>query len=433
LPLAWSLPAAPLLAGGCKSEPKTPLAHLYGKQWVHGAYELYAGKYVGLQSDSETTSQQAYAVLAQKGITSLEALQSREVPFIIRVVDEGKGFALERNLPERLTFSADMTEADREATTRHWNKAREHIHTDYAEIRRLNWALNRLFGQLQRIRAAIDHAHFEQYRLARTVTALRQGSLPFALLFQVTAADYERVLCLLVERLEDDGHRLEGVEAAVVSVGLTARATDAGSGSLAANLHRVLLAVVQDGEASRPRPADFPASSDQHDGQVARGRELLDAILKSPQYQAWLKQERDKELQQIGFLLSVFDQVTGLGTSAIFRQVIDIFSGDADYLSYLKLAAAIVPGGNVLSKALNTAIEVTVKVREVSAKIETGRKTAEEIITATRDRGVVNAGSEYARARLQKQLVYYRDKAEARADAEALGATSLMRSVLPQI
>jgi hypothetical protein len=428
------LPSLPLIASSCgKREPETPLAHLYGRQWVHGAYEMYAGKYVSLQNHAETTSQQAYAVLAQKGIVALEALQSREVPFHIHVDRDRKGFEVERNLPERLTFNADMTDADRHAATANWSKAREHIHTDYSEIRRLNWALTSLFGQLQRIRSAVDNGRIEQYRLARQLSALTEGSLPFALPYQVTLQDYEKVLYLLVERIDNDRARLQGVEASIISVGLTARATDAGSGSLAGNLHQVLLAVVQDSEASRPRPADFPKDSDKHDGQLSKGKELSDAIRKSPEYAAWLKQEREKELQQVGFLLSIFDKVTGLDTSTAFRQVVDIFSGDADYLTYLRVVAGLVPGGGLVSKALNQAVEITAMVRDVTKKIETGVKTADAVVSATKDKGVVNAGSQYARSRLNKQLIYYKDQAEATGVAESLKATELMKSALPQI
>ena len=33
---------------GCGGR-QAPLAHLHGKDWVHGAYELYAGEYAGVQ------------------------------------------------------------------------------------------------------------------------------------------------------------------------------------------------------------------------------------------------------------------------------------------------------------------------------------------------------------------------------------------------
>jgi hypothetical protein len=216
-------------------------------------------------------------------------------------------------------------------------------------------------------------------------------------------------------------------------VGLTARATDAGSGSLAGNLHKVLLAVVQDSEASRPRPADFPQDKDKHDAQVAKGKDLVDAIRKSPEYLVWLKEEREKDLQQVGFLLSIFDKVTGLDTSTVFRQVVNIFSGDADYLSYLRIVAGIVPGAGLVSKALNQAIEVTQTVRDVSKKLDTGIKTAEAIASATKGQGVVNAASQYARSRLSKQLVYYKDKAEVQSVVEALKSTDLLKSTIPEI
>ena len=54
-------------------------------------------------------------MLAQKGITALDALQTREVPFFIRVDQGEKGFAIARDVPERLTFTAGMSDADRQA------------------------------------------------------------------------------------------------------------------------------------------------------------------------------------------------------------------------------------------------------------------------------------------------------------------------------
>ena len=70
--------------------------------------------------------------------------------------DSAKAFAIQRKVPERLTYTSDMTDADRKAAEAGWKKAREHIHHDYEEVRRLDWALTRLLEQLQRIRNAIE-------------------------------------------------------------------------------------------------------------------------------------------------------------------------------------------------------------------------------------------------------------------------------------
>ncbi len=73
------------LPAACAHHEETPLAHLYGQDWVHGAYEMYAGKYAAIQSSSEDATKDAYAMLAQKGVVALGELQTREVPFFIRV------------------------------------------------------------------------------------------------------------------------------------------------------------------------------------------------------------------------------------------------------------------------------------------------------------------------------------------------------------
>lgn len=427
-----ALPSATILLPSCGRPPETPLAHLHGQAWVHGAYQHYADKYVNLQTSAETQSQSAYAVIAQKGVVSLDALQSREVPFHIRVDGERAGFKIERNLPERLTFTADMSEDDRKLVTENWSKAREHIHTDYAEIRRMNWALTALFEQLQKIRSAVENGRFEQYRLVRQLDGLAQGKLPFELPYQVTKEDYERVLYLLVERLDDDRDRLENTESAIVAVGLTARATDAGSGSLSANLHEVLLAVVADAESSRPRPSTYPAS-DAHDAQVAKGKERVEAIRKDTEYAAWLREERNREFQQVGFLLAVFDQITGVQTSVVFRQVIDIFSGDADYLTYLQAIAGLVPIAGRLSGSLTQAIETTRKVRDAAGKLKGAYDDAAAINAAVRDAGVVNVGSQYARKRLTRQLSFFKNRTQLDDAAAAIRDSSLMKAALPDV
>src|SRR5262245_47273518 len=121
------------IASCAKQEPETPLAHLYGRDWVRGAYAYYAKTYLDLYEGAQKKSFVAYQHLAQKGITALDGLQEREVPFYVRVAPDAASFRIERDVPERLTFSSEMDADSREAATRGWKKAREHIHTDYAE------------------------------------------------------------------------------------------------------------------------------------------------------------------------------------------------------------------------------------------------------------------------------------------------------------
>jgi hypothetical protein len=417
-----------------------------------------------VQTASEKATRSAYSVIAQKGVTALGALQTREVPFFIRVDDGEQGFAIAREMPERLTFTADMSAADRQTAQAKWEKAREFIQTDYEEIRRLDWALTTLLGQLQHVRSAIEQGKAEQYRQVRQIVALAEGDKPpFDLPFQVSVGDYRDVLYLLLERLDDDRQRLSRVESDIVTVGLTARATDAGSGSLAANLNKVLLAVVTDAEASQPRAATFPQEGDDRAKYLARGKELYDAIKQTPEYVTWEKHERTKAFDQIGSLLSMVDAMTGLHTSAIYQQVLDIWRGDADYFSYLKTLVKMLPGGSAVAKVAEQAIDLTEKVRKVADKVEKGIAVANQAVDAgkkiasgqlpqipqlpglpslpdaggivqlARDGGLLNAGSDFARSKLDKQLAFFKDPKELGQVKGLLGDSSLMTSALPSL
>lgn len=450
---AAALGTAPLWLVACAHKEETPLAHLYGQDWVHGAYELYAGKYAAVQSSSEESSKDAYAMLAQKGIAALDALQTREVPFFIRVDDSEHGFAVARDVPERLKFTADMSDADREAAQARWEKAREHIHTDYEETRRLDWALTTLLSQTQRVRSAIDNGKLEQFRLVMQVSALGEGDKPpFDLPYQVGVGDYRDVLYLLVERLEDDSKRLARVEADIVTVGLTARATDSGSGSLAANLNKVLLAVITDAGATQPRAATFPQAADDRGKYLSRGKQLYASIKQTPEYLAWEKREKAKAFDEIGSLLGVVDRFTGLRASAIYKQVLDIWRGDADYFSYLKTLVGILPGGGEVMKVASQALEYTEKARKIAGQVRQGIAMAKSGVEAAKrvkdtklpadvggvmqlakDGGLLNAGSEFARSRLDRQLAFLKDSHELDQVKGLLGESSLMKSELPKI
>jgi hypothetical protein len=433
------LSATPIFLAGCAHKEETPLAHLYGPDWVHGAYELYAGKYASIQTSSESAATDAYAMLAQKGIVSLDALQTREVPFFIRVDASEKGFTIARDVPERLTFTADMSDADREAAQAHWEKARETIQTDYEQIRRLNWAMTTLLAQLRRVRSAIDDGKIEQYRLVRQLTALSKGDKPpFDLPYQVTVADYSDVLTLLLERLDDDSTRLARVESDIVTVGLTARATDSGSGSLSANLHKVLAAVVTDAQATSPRAAIYPADGDTRGQYLARGKDLYQGISQTPEYIQWEKHESTKAFDQIGGMLSLLDTMTGLHLSPIYNQVLDIWRGDADYLSYLKTAMKMLPGGSQLAKVADQAIALTEKARKVAGQIQQAAaiaKTASQdgAFQAAKDAGLLNAGSDFARSKLTRQLAFLKDQRDLDDAKSLLADSSLLKASLPAL
>jgi hypothetical protein len=431
---------------GCQSKPpETPLAHLYGQDWVHGAYSLYATKYQGVQTSAESNSKTAYRVLAQKGVVSLEALQSRDVPFFMRVDPDAQSFAIERDVPERLTFTAGMSDADRDAATKQWEKAREHIHTDYEEIRRLNWALTTLLQQLQQIRNAIESGKTEQFRLVRQLSVMNEGGQPpFQLPYQVTNVDYSMILALLLERLDDDKTRLARMESDIAAVGLITRATDAGSGSLSSNIHKLLLAVVRDADATEPRAPAFPQQQNERDKLIAHGKQLYDTIKASPEYVAWEKAEREKAWDQIGSMLSMLDSLTGLKTSVIYHQLLDIWRGDADYLSYLKSAIGMLPFGQEVLKTVNQAVEITEKVRGAVGKVEQGIAVAQRgigdlqggdldsVLQATKDTGLLNTASQFARTKIDKQLSFYKDQQEVTEVTSAIQDTPLLRDMIPK-
>jgi hypothetical protein len=437
--------ACGLFGSGRKQE--APLAHLHGKEWVRGAYELYAGSYQQLESGSQAASDDAFRVLAQKGIVALGGLQSREVPFYIKVAPDGAAFQIHREVPERLTFTADMSQAERDAATAAWHLARDHIHTDYQEIQRLQWALGRLLSSLQRVRNGIEHTYEEQLSLSHRLAALAGGGdLPFELPYEVTRQDYERILFLLLERLEDDRERLKRLEANIVAVGLTVRATDAGSASLAANTHRVLLAVVADATGRVQRPSTHPQLGTEADPLLAKGREIHVRIQKSPEYQAWVKERQEAKLRQIGSLFALLDQLTGLGTSRVYKSVLQIWSGNADYLDYLKLVAGFAPAGSQLGQILDGAIGMTQKLRSTKdralAAFAAGQKAVakgQEMLSHAEagavefEALVLNAGSAYARQRIDKQLAFFQSRDELAGVLAAVGETDLVRGALPEI
>jgi hypothetical protein len=421
--------AAPLACA--RREPETPLAHLYGRDWVRGAYGQYASAYADVQARARDRTFDSYRLLSQRGITALEALQAREVPFHLRVRPDAPRFAIERELPERLTFTAGMSAAERAEATRIWKLGRDNIHRDYDEIRRLEHALTTLLDELGHVRVAIDQGRVEQFRIARQLSELAQGgALPFALPYQVSREDYTSILLLLLERLEDDGERLRRVEASMVAVGLVARATDAGSASLAPNVRKVLLAIAQDSEqAAGARPAVYPEAREQREPLVARARALHATLISSEDYRAWLAAERERE-DQLGKFLAVLDQVTGLGVSAVYRQVLRIWQGEGDYLGYLRLAAALVPHGSGVSGVLQAAVESTERYRDLVSSADRARAVFEaagrsQSGTLEIEGALLNVGTRQARTKLDRQLVFFRDAGELEQVSQELSGSLL--------
>lgn len=449
-PLVAIVSSPPLLAACGARPPETPLAHLYGREWVQGAYKLYAGKYAEVQTSAETSSADAYRVLAQKGIVALDGLQAREVPFFIRAAGDGNSFSIQRKVPERLTFTADMNDADRKAAEAAWKKAREHVHGDYEEVRRLDWALTRLLSQLQHVRSAIEEGRIEQYRLVEQLSELKKDpkQLPYELPYQVTAKDYEEILLLLLERLEDDKGHLAAIESDIMAVGMTTRATDAGSATMAASIRKVLLAILEDG-AEKARAPLYPESEDERKKHLSTARELQAKIEASPEFQRWRKEEAEKRLAAIGAFLTALDAMTGLPTSQVYKTVIGLFRGDADYLAYLKTIAGFVPHGSAVLRVVNDALEYTQKARQVAGTVVATVKTVQSgsvdavvaqakmqataQLTAQAKGVVLNTASKFALDRADKQLAYFKDKAEIDKVEAALAETDLMRKAMPAL
>jgi hypothetical protein len=461
---ALTLPIGIVSGAGCgQRKAETPLAHLYGKEWVHGAYAEYARGYLQIEQRAKKKSFDAYKVLAQKGVTALEGLQQREVPFFLKLSEDGKRYEIERDLPERLTFTAEMSAADREEATRTWNLARNHIHTDYDEIRRLNWAMTSLLRGITQVRSAIDEGEVELYRLCRRAGDLKQGGeLPYELPYQVTRADYERVVYLLIDRLDQDMARLLPLEASILAVGLSSRSTDSRSASLALNVKKVLLAVADDADAAGKPPAPEYPSDEERERRLQHGRDLYQKTSATPEYQGWLKQEREKEAQEIGAFLSVLDTVTGLPTSALFRHAMKIWNGEADYLDYLELAASVVPGGGSLGGVLHQGIATTKKARQLYAqamkikdqavaihdkaiqlkdKALEAKALGEAVLAgdanaayaAIEGAGLVNVATRAARRQINKQLVFLEDQAEVDELRERAESSWLFKQPMPEL
>lgn len=412
-------------AFGCAGQ-KAPLAHLHGQDWVHGAYQLYAGEYANVQKRTESETHGAYGLLAQRGITALDGLQRREVPFFIKADDASAAFKVQREVPDRLTFRAGMTPAQRDQATADWKLARDHIQEDYEQVRRLDLALGVLMGELVHVRNAIDAGKAEQYRLVSQSKDLDADptNVPFELPEGVTSKDYGEILLLLIERLDADNTRLATLEAHIVAVGLTARAADAGSATMAASLRKVLVAVVQDGAGPLREPS-YPASSEERAKLVARGKQLAQQIGASPEYAAWEKEKTASTLDAFGSFLSAFDGVSPIPISAAFKTAVKIWKGDDDYLGYLKTAAAFLPKGAVQT-TMNDAIDLTDKARKVGPAVLATAEGKPDAAFAAGQGVVLNAGSRFARERVDKQLAFFEAPEQVEASEKAIGETDLM-------
>jgi hypothetical protein len=169
---------------------------------------------------------------------------------------------------------------------------------------------------------------------------------------------------------------------------------------------------------------------------VARGKELYESIKQTPEYVAWEKHERTKAFDQIGTLLTFVDAMTGLHASAVYKQVLDIWRGDADYFSYLKTLVKMLPGGSAVAKVADDAIDLTEKVRKVAGQVQKGLSLVGDaggVLQLAKDGGLLNAGSDLARANLGKQLAFLKDQKDLDQVKGMLGDSSLMKDALPSM
>lgn len=187
-----------------------------------------------------------------------------------------------------------------------------------------------------------------------------------------------------------------------------------------------------------PTPASpgglVPEGRDERGALSSRGEKLGHGIRGSAEYKGWLKAERDKELQQIGSLLTVLDKMTGLPVSSIYKQVLDIWSGDADYLSYLKTLASFIPGGSHVAKVVSQGIELTIKARDVTKTIaEGGGPDAILALAKKKGLGVLNTQSKYATDRVNRQLAMFKTPRELEEARAALAGSPLYKGPLPAL
>lgn len=421
-----------VVVGSCvQKKPDTPLAHLYGRGWVEGAYTHYAEAHQRVEGRAQTQGTEARQILAQRGVSALAALQVREVPFWVRVSPDAASFRVERDVPERLTFTANMSQAARDEATRVWSQARDHIQKDYEDVRRLDAALGGLLGSVSDVRHALDAGRLEQFRLCRQLTSIDGGEpLSFELPYQVSRADYGSVLLLLLERLESDAARLRRLEASLVATGLTARAADSGSLSLSQNLEKVLLSVEQDAARVQDAATAYPTDTERA-RHLTAARAVRQEIAASPEYSAWLQAERDRE-DVIGQFLTMIDRVTGLPTSAVYQQILRLWRGDDDYLGFLRLALGFVPGGTALHATLDQAVHYSEQTRSVVATAEELAELAKNAdargAAVLANTGALNVATKKARQSLNRQLVFFESTEEVTQVRQALENTALLQA-----
>ena len=420
------------LVPACAHKQKTPFAHLYGEKWCTGVYEKYSQSYDGVYEGALMQTKTSYALLLRQGIPALERLQSRNTPFYIRLNRQSGRFEIQRKVPERLTFTADMTEEDRKRAQVEFEEAREHIAEDYVDVRRLEYALNGLVEKLAVTRRVVSQTENEIFNLVYMREMLEQGKLPFKLPYQVTPERYDQVLGLLTARLNNDIIELHRIESGIIAVVLAARATDASSGSLCANIEAAILAVVEDEAAAPPRPSSRIPYGSVFDEQRATGDELMEKVIKDPGYAAYRKTRRNEGPDPLGSVLSIVDSVYGTSLASMSREIRNLIEGeDVDYLAMIKFASGFAPEGSAIGQVLDTAVTLTQNYRKVVSTVEKAESLAKKLKSP--DPGWLVNRAEALKGRAYNQLVFFKDEAQKKLVHEKITSTDLFNMDLGSV
>jgi hypothetical protein len=381
LPTAVMSCLAACLAGACAHKQKTPFDHLYGEGWCQGVYQGYAERYEVVYQGAGERARGSYTYLVREGVAALTRLQSRGTPFFVGIDPASGRFSLKREVPERLTFTADMTDEDRRRATAQFEQARQHIAEDYTDVERLEHALNGLLDTLTGVRGVIRQTEEELYNLTRIRESLKRGEPPFELPYQVTLKRYDEVLVLLLARLDQDLSDLEALDSGILAVVLTARATDARGQSLTGNIEVAVLASIEDLNAARERrlPPVLP-SGEVWIGQAHAGEEIFARIAADPAYKQYAAAKGSIGPDPIGAVLSIVDSVWGThltDAASAVRNMIE--GGEVDYFALLKGAASLAPRGTMVGDMLDKAVELTETYQKAVATVDQALAAAGKI------------------------------------------------------
>jgi hypothetical protein len=118
----------------------------------------------------------------------------------------------------------------------------------------------------------------------------------------------------------------------------------------------------------------------------------------------------------------------------VYKQVLEIWSGEADYLSYLKTLSSFIPGGSQVAKALTQGIDLTLKARDVTRTLaDGGGPDALAALAQKKGIGLLNTGSKYATDRLDKQLAFLKNPKELEEVRHALASVPSLQGPLPPL